>query len=830
MAQDGTEAGSARDDGAASGALRVVGTREARGDGAASGALRVVGTREARDDGAASGALRVVGTRPVRHDGAASGALRVVGTRPVRHDGADKVTGRALYGADLQIAGMLHGKMLRSPHAHARILSIDTSKAEALPSVHAVVTAADLPHTPKGHLSNLSHWNKGLYSTKYLRDNILASDKALYQGHAVAAVAAANPHAAEQALELIDVRYEPLPPVLDCREALREGAPILHDDLRTSTLGDAPAGPTNLAERFRLESGDIDKGFEEAAAIVDREFHTGTVHQGYIEPHNTTALWNEDGRLTVWSSTQGSFFVRDYLQLILDLSDSDIRCVPMEIGGGFGGKFELYAEPTAALLSRKSGRPVKVVMSRDEEFVATGPAPGGYVRIRAGARGDGTITAIDADLVYEAGAYPGSPVAGGANALIACYDVPNVRVEGRDVVVNRPKAAAYRAPGYPNAAFALEQAIDELARKLSIDPLDMRLRNAAEEGTRRADGLVYPRIGLRETIEAMRDHPHYSEAAAGPNSGRGVAIGMMSHGGGRSACSISVNPDGTVGLVEGSTDIGGTRTSIAMQAAEALGIPAESVHPAVVDTDSIGFTHGTGGSRVTFATGLAAIRAAEDVRDQMLERAAALWDAAPDSLRYEHGVIRRQAEPELSITFQELAGRLGETGGPVVGAAAIDVARGSGHSYAAGNIVDVEVDPETGKVRILRYTVFQDAGRAVHPDYVEGQLQGGTIQGAGWGLNEAYEYDDQGRLTNGTFLDYRLMTTLDLPMISAVIVEAPSPAHPYGVRAVGEVNIIPPPAALANAIYDAVGVRMTELPMNPTAVMAAMGEAAPTPS
>ena len=756
--------------------------------------------------------------------GTTDGALRVIGTRPVRHDGADKVTGRALYGADLQIAGMLHGKILRSPHAHARILSIDTSKAESLPWVHAVVTASDFPPTAPGHMSDLSHWSKGLYPTKYLRDNILASDKVLYQGHAVAAVAAANQHAAEQALELIDVQYEPLSPVLDCREALRDGAPILHDDLRTSTLGEAPAGPTNLAAHFKMEAGDVGRGFEEATAVVGRDFHTGTVHQGYIEPHNTTALWNEDGRLTVWSSTQGSFFVRDYLQLILGLSDSDIRCVPMEIGGGFGGKFELYGEPVAALLSRKSGRPVKVVMSRGEEFISTGPAPGGYVRIKVGARSDGTITAIDADLTYEAGAYPGSPVAGGANALVACYDVPNVRIEGRDVVVNRPKAAAYRAPGYPNAAFALEQAIDELARKLSIDPLDMRLRNAAEEGTRRADGVVYPRIGFKETIEAMRDHPHYSDTVAGRNIGRGVAVGMMSHGGGRSSCSISVNPDGTVGLVEGSTDIGGTRTSIAMQAAEVLGIPAASVHPAVVDTDSIGFTHGTGGSRVTFATGLAAIRAAEDVRGQMVERAAALWDVDPESLTYEHGVIKCAAEPELAMTFQDLAGRLGETGGPIVGASAIDVSKGAGHSYAAGNIVDVEVDPETGKVRILRYTVFQDAGRAVHPDYVEGQMQGGTIQGAGWGLNEVYEYDDNGRLTNGTFLDYRLMTTLDLPMISTVIVEVPSPGHPYGVRAVGEVNIIPPAAALANAIYDAVGVRMTDLPMNSTAIMEAMSK------
>ena len=746
----------------------------------------------------------------------------VVGTRPIRHDGADKVTGRALYGADIRMAGLLHGKILRSPHAHARILSIDTSKAEAMPGVRAVVTAVDLPPTAPGQMSDLTHWGKGLYPTRYLRDNVLARDKALYQGHAIAGVAAASLHVAEQALDLIDVEYEVLPPVLSGLEALKEDAPILHDDLQTSTLGESPEGLTNLADHFRIEAGDVGQGFADADVVVEREFHTGTVHQGYIEPHNATALWNTDGRVTVWSSTQGSFYVRDYLGLILDLQPSNLRCVPMEIGGGFGGKFDVYGEPVAALLSRKTGHPVKIVMSRGEEFIGTGPAPGGYVWVKIGARRDGTMTAIEADVVYEAGAFPGSPVEGGAKTILSCYDVPNVRIDGRDVVVNKPKASAYRAPGGPNAGFASEQVVDELARRLEIDPVEMRFLNAAKEGTRRADAMVYPRVGLQEVLEEMRDHPHYTAPLKGPNQGRGVAVAMLTHGGGRSACTISVNPDGTLSLVEGSTDIGGSRTAVAMQAAEVLGIPAEAVNPSVTDTDSIGFTNGTGGSRVAYATGIAAIRAAEDVRRQMIERAASIWEVDPASLVYEKSVIKSVAEPELAVTFQDLARRLSDTGGPVMGTAAVDPPQRTPLGYAGGNIVDVEVDPETGKVQILKYTVFQDAGKAVHPDYVEGQMQGGTIQGAGWGLNEEYVYDDQGRMSNGTFLDYRMMTSLDLPMIDTVVVEVPSPAHPFGVRGVGEVNIIPPTAALANAIHDAIGVRMERLPMNPVSITKAL--------
>ena len=734
----------------------------------------------------------------------------VVGTRPVRHDGADKVTGRALYGADFLTAGLLHGKILRSPHAHARIKSIDTSKAEAVPGVRAVATRDDLPAADD---------DIGL---RYRRNNILAGDKVLYVGHAVAAVAADSLHIAEEAVSLIEVEYEVLPPVLTAPEAMDEDAPLLHDDLRTKEFGQRVDGATNVAEHFQFRLGDVDKGFAEADIVVEREFNTVTVHQGYIEPHNATALWNNDGRLQVWCSTQGAFPVRTSLSELLDIPVSRIKVIPMEIGGGFGGKIPVYLDPVAALLSRKTGRPVKMVMSRKEVLEGTGPTPGSYIKVKIGATRAGRITATEATMAYEAGAYPGSPVEAGAKCIFTTYDVPNLFIDAYDVVVNKPKTAAYRAPGTTNAAFAAETVIDEIVAKLGVDPLEFRLQNASREGSRRADGPVFRRIGCVELIEAMRDHPHYRTPLEGRNRGRGVAVGFWFNVGLESSCTIGVNADGTVNLVEGSTDIGGTRAAVAMQAAEVLGLRAEEVRPTVVDTDSIGFTGVTGGSRVAFATGYAAYEAAQDVKRQMIERAARIWDVDPESVEFADGVCRSKTDPELSTTFKALARDLNDTSGPIVGSASLKPG-GVGPSFS-GNIVDVEVDPDTGKVEILRFTAFQDAGKAVHPSYVEGQMQGGSAQGIGWALNEEYYMNKNGLMMNSSLLDYRMPTSLDLPMIDTVIVEVANPGHPFGVRGVGEASIVPPAAAMANAIYDATGLRMRRLPMNPAAIMEAVWE------
>ena len=754
----------------------------------------------------------------------ATAAYKVIGTRPVRPDGADKVTGRAIYGADMRLTGMLHGKVLRSPHAHARIRSIDTSKAKALPGVKAVVTAHDMPKA-EDRMANLGEMS---VNVKHLSNNAMAYDKVLYRGHAVAAVAAVNVHVAEEALNLIEVDYEVLPAAIDVLDAMKDDAPILHEDQKTMELGQQTDKVSNVVSHFQHKLGDPASGFEQADVVIEREFDTATVHQGYIEPHNATAMWNEEGHLSIWTSTQGAFVVQRQVAEVLGISVSQVSVTPCEIGGGFGGKISVYLEPVAAVLSRETGRPVKIIMSRIEEFEGTGPTPASHIKVKMGATNDGRIVAAEADLMYEAGAFPGSPVAAGAMCIFSPYAIPNMSVDGYDVVVNKPKTAAYRAPGATNAAFASETIIDEIAEQLGMDPLEIRRLNGAKEGDRLVHGPTLPRVGYLETVHAALEHEHYQSPLTGPNRGRGVASGFWFNVGFQSTVVINVNSDGTVSLVEGSTDIGGTRASIAMQAAETLGIPYEDVKPTVAGTDGVGYTDVTGGSRTTFATGYAAYEAAQDVIRQMSERAAERWnreseegDSAPqisvDDVSYNDGVFTCAKDPSKTFTFKEMADMMPRTGGPITGRATSQP-RGVGGAFAT-HVVDVEVDPDTGKVSILRYTATQDVGTAIHPSYVEGQIQGGAVQGIGWALNEEFVYNKDGSMVNASFLDYRMPTTLDLPMIDTVLVEVPNPGHPYGVRGVGEVPIVPPPAAIANAVYRATGKRMKNLPMSPTYVL-----------
>ena len=729
-----------------------------------------------------------------------------VGDRPVRHDGYDKVTGKALYGADVLLPGLLHGKVLRSPHAHARIKNIDTSKAVAHPDVEAVITAVDFPDQENKSVSLIPGPPINL---KQQTDNILAGEKVLYKGHAVAAVAASSLHAAEEALELIDVEYEILPHVSTVESATADGAPLLHDEYEN-----------NVASHDRLEIGNIEQGFQQADHVVEREFRTSTVHQGYIEPHSATGWWTQNGRMTIWGSSQGHFQIRDRTSLVLGVPYSSIKVVPMEIGGGFGGKTTIYLEPVAALLSKKSGAPVKVTMSRVEVLESTGPTSGSYMKVKMGVTNEGKITAAKADLKFEAGAFPGSPVGAASNCIFTPYDIDNVLVDGFDVVDNKPKTTAYRAPGAPIGSFAAETILDELAEIVGMDPLDIRVLNGAREGTVRATGITNPVIGCIETAEAVKEHQHYGSELDGKSRGRGVASGFWINGSGAACAVANVNFDGTINLTIGSMDIGGLRPAAAQQAAEVLGIPVEDVHPQVGDTETIGDTSMTGGSGGAFKTGWASYEAAQDVKRQMIQRAAEVWETSLHDIALDNGVFTHNSDPELRMTFKELASHLPDTGGPVVGRANLDP-RGPGSAFAT-HLVDVEVDEDTGKVTILRYTAAQDAGRAIHPSYVEGQIQGGVVQGIGWALNEEYFMSPDGGMTNSSLLDYRMPTSLDLPMIESVIVEVPNPLHPYGVRGVGEVAIVPPLAALANAIYDAIGVRMTELPMNPAAVRKAI--------
>jgi CO/xanthine dehydrogenase Mo-binding subunit len=745
-------------------------------------------------------------------------SLRVVGTRPIRPDGVDKVTGRANFGADMVMPGMLWGRIKRSPHAHARIVSINCDKALALPGVKAVVTGGDFPEvTPER-----AHVGAAPANLRDLSRNVIARGKALYEGHAVAAVAATSQAVAEQALDLIEIEYQVLPHVMDIEAAMADGAPLLHDDIFTAGIEPKPTKPSNVSKVVRFAKGDIEAGFREADIVIERRYTTKPVHQGYIEPHACLVSVAADGQCTIFSSSQGQFMVRAYTSRIVGAEIADIRAIPAEIGGGFGGKTIVYLEPLAYMLSKKSGRPVKMVMTRDEVFRATGPAPGAIVEVKLGAKKDGHITAAQSILKYQAGAFQGSPVQQGCICGLAVYDFPNALTIGYDVLCNRPKVAAYRAPGAPIGSFGVESCMDELADALNIEPLKLREINGAKDGTKATHGVTWVNIGYQKTLEAARASEHL-QAPLGPNQGRGLASGYWHNAGGESSAAVHVNEDGTVTVTEGHPDIGGSRASMAMMVAEVLGVPFENVRPVVGDTTSIGFSASTGGSRVTFAGGMAVTQAAEKVVEVLKKRAAVIWDISPEAVEWKDGKAYPAGANAGSFEPLDLAtigNRSARTGGPISAEVQIN-AQGQGPGFAT-HICDVEVDRETGHVKILRYTAIQDVGRAIHPSYVEGQMQGGVTQGIGWALSEEYIYDKDGRLENPGFLDYRIPVASDLPMIDTIMVEVPNPRHPFGARGVGEVPLVPPMAAVANAIFDATGIRLRDLPMSPPKLRAAL--------
>ena len=736
--------------------------------------------------------------------------FKVVGTRPLRPDGIDKVTGRALYGADLYTPGMLVGAVLRSPHPHARIKAIDTAKAAALAGVKAVITKDDFASVPDSHLPTMT--------------NVMALDKALYEGHAVAAVAAINASVAAQALNLIAVDYEILPHVTDVDAAMAPDAPLVQEDNFTAGVDPKPDKPSNIANRSEFGHGDLEAGFAAADVDLERSFKTEAAHQGYIEPHACLATYSEDGASELWCSTQGHFPVRDTCAALLGISVSRLRVSASEIGGGFGGKTVVYLEPLALALSRKSGKPVKMVMSRSEVFRATGPTSSSTMRVKIGVTKDGRITAADALLNYQTGAFGGFIGMLGAMSAFACYALDNVRAVAHEVLTNRPVQASYRAPGAPIINFAVESVIDELARKLDLDPIDFRLKNAAKEGDKSSYGPRYDQVGLVKTLETVRDHPHYQSAVA-EGHGRGIAAGFWFNFGGLTAISLNVNSDGTVVVSVGRPDIGGSRASMCQMAAEELGIPYDNVRTIIADTSALGFNDTTDGSRTTFANGLAIIDAARQAKADMCARAAKMWDIPEDAVEWVDGGARPcgpNAGEFDPMSIAEIAEKSPQTGGPIAGHCEVN-ADGAGVSFAA-HIGDVAVDEETGRTTVCRYTVVQDAGKAIHPSYVEGQYQGGAAQGIGWALNEGYVYGDDGIMQNPGFLDYRMPVCSDLPMIDAKIIEIPNKGHPYGVRGVGETSIVPPLATIANAIRSAADVRLTEIPMAPPVVLEALEE------
>ena len=742
----------------------------------------------------------------------------VIGQRVPDVDGLAKVTGQAQYAADVKLPGLLHARLLRSPYAHAKIKRIDGSRALQLPGVKAVVTGADFPQASRTAQVPMGEVEIGMY---YMSKLMMARDKALFHGHPVAAVAAITPELAEQALDLIEVDYEPLPVVLDPLEAMKPEAPLLHEDVFTQGLAGRSERPSNLALHMQLDRGDIEAGFKTADAIVEHTFASQVINPGYIEPDADTAMVYPDGKIDIWPNTRGIFFHRNQVAVLLEIDPGRIRVNPTELGGAFGGKMYALLSPICVRLSEKTGRPVRITLDRDEVLRATPPGTQAVISIKIGARKDGRITAMQGHMVYDAGALPGSAVSAGVLSGFAPYKAPNMKIEGFDVVTNKPRVGSVRAPGAPVSCFATECVIDEVAEAIGMDPLEFRLKNAVETGDPQPNNISFTKIGLKELIGHALKHPAWTTPLPeGKNRGRGVAVGFWRGGANTSSCHITVTGDGTVHLTVGTVDMTPARTGFAQICADTLQLPLEKVRVKMGDTDTVAHSDNTGGSRTTYTMGTAIYLASHELIQQMKQRASQRLGVAPEHIEYSNGVFHVSDIQDKSISFKEIA-LLSVRGGSTL------LARGTNPALKAApafclHIVDVEVDPETGKVTILKYTACEDVGRAINPTMVEGQMQGAAVQASGWALTEEMMFDQQGVLRNPTLLDYRMPTALDVPMIATEIVEVPAEDGPFGARGVGEVGVVPVAAAISNAIYRAAGVRLRTLPMNPERVLAAI--------
>ena len=739
--------------------------------------------------------------------------LKIVGTNPVKADGLDKVTGRAKFGADMFLPGMLYGKILRSPHAHAVLKSIDTSAAEAVPGVKAVVTRDDFPELPQG--------TGGGDMTR----NIMAREKVYYDGHPVAAVAATSEAIAKRALKLIKVEYEVLPHVIDPVEAMQPGAPILHDYLRTKGVEGAEDKQTNVTERMVSEMGDVEKGFAEADIVIEHEFDSQPMHQGYIEPQGCIANYSKDGQVELWACTQAPFVYRDRLSDILKIDAAKINVQQSELGGGFGGKTGFYAEPVAIQLSKKANAPVKIVLTRNEVFRCTGPVAGTHSRIKMGCTKDGKITAAEAELAFQTGPYTGSMHFNAPWAMFTRYNLENIHVVSHEVVSNRPKVNAFRAPCVPQIVFGVEAIVTEMANKIGMDQIDFRLTNAAREGYKTIYGDVFGPIGFVETLEAAKKCDHYTSPVP-EGQGRGVSAGFWFNRGGETSTSMNLAPDGSVTAIVGTADVAGARVSISMMIAEELGIPLDKVRITLADTNSLGFNRVTAGSRTTFSVGISVTDSARKIITELRRRAAGIWDVPEEGVIFENGQCRPAGhnvgdfEP---LSIADIAKKTTMSHGAIVASSSMNVT-GAGPGFGL-HIADVKVDRQTGRVDVTRYTIVGDAGKAIHPLQVEGQYQGGAVQGIGWALNEEYVYGEDGRLQNPSFLDYRMPVASDVPMIETVLVEVPNPKHPFGLRGVGETPVVPTLAAVGNAIGDAIGIRPRSLPMSPPKILELLEQA-----
>ena len=751
--------------------------------------------------------------------GAPQGRLKVIGKRLARVDAKARVSGQAIYPADLQLPGMVHAKILRSPLAHARILSIDSTRAQAMKGVFAVVTAADFPVVPVGATIPMGEVGYDMWMVAAIN---MARDKVHWVGQPVAAVAAVDVHTAAAALALIDVEYEPLQPVLDILAAMAPEAPLLHEHVFTKGIEPRPRGPSNVASRVVISRGDATAALQQGHASAQLRVQVDTAHQGYLEPQVAVAQVDADGFATVWASTQGQFTAELMIARMLGLPAAKLKVVPLEIGGGFGGKIAIHGEAVAVRLAQKCRRPLKLVLTREEVLQGgSGPAAGALIDIAVAAQADGALLAIAGTYRMDAGGLPGMSPSLLMQASAALYQCPNLSLEGFDVVTNKPRTEAYRGPGGIQAAFAVEQAMDMLCQRLGMDPLEFRKRNASVTGSLMPIGTPFPAIGLDAILEAVGRHRCWTDPigqGAYPR-GRGLALGYWRGTSMTSAAHITIAGDGRPMVTMGAVDLSGTRSTMAQVVAEEFGVTIEDVHVQTGDSKSVGYSDGAAGSRVARTMTAALVEACADALGQLRRRAAEKLQSAPAALTYADGVFRSPQPGGAAISLAELM-QATLTDGAVVG-------RGVSSKLPLGveigaHVCDVEVDTDSGLVTVLRYTAFQDVGLALNPIAVEGQIEGSVVQGLGWALLEGFDYGADGRLRNASLLDYRLPTALDVPRIETVIVETPVPNVPYGVRGVGEVPIVPPAAAVANAIARAVGVRVCRMPMTPERVLGAI--------
>ena len=751
--------------------------------------------------------------------------LTTVGKSLKRFDAPQKLTGVERFTGDLRFPGQLFARPVGSPFAHARIRSVDASAALEIPGVVGVYTAADLPlHRPEGGAPVKSP---------------LADGEVVFAGQFVAFVLAESDAAAMDGATAVVVEYDELPVVVTLDDGLdpstapvREGggpmdnaeAGMHNADAATQSAGEQETLPPNVSSSIHFERGDVRQGFAEADETIDMTFNSLTVHQGYIETQACLVSITPLGDLDVYTSTQAAFHCRNRVSEGVGVPVHRINVHPMPVGGGFGGKFVLI-EPLVAALAVASKRPVLFQYTRMEDFVSGNPAPDCRIQLKLGAKQDGTLTALQGHVVFDTGAFAGSPLQIGSILMGGYYRVPNLDIRGYEVLTHKTAAGAYRAPGAQQGTYAIESAMDELGRKLGLDPIEFRLKNCVVEGDPRPNGAAWPRIGLKETLEALRDHPRWQNRANGNGSGRGfgVAIGGWPGGVEPATAICRLDHDGSLTVVLGSVDLNGTNTTFAQIAAESFGMPADNVQITTASTAGAPYAGGTGGSKITYTVGPAVQKAAEEAKAQILSIAAQQLEASVEDLEIADGAVRVKGVPTSSITLKQIAQMSMSFGAkyePVYGRGSTATTLGA-PGFAA-HLVEVEVDEATGETEVVNYVAAQDIGFAINPALVEGQIHGGVVQGIGWALYEGLSFDDEGQLLTASLMDYALPKAQSTPNIEVVMVEVPSELGAYGSKGVGEPPAIPGPAAIANAIRDATGARVTNLPMRPQEVVAAL--------